>query len=62
MTIHNPVVVVTLCLLAIVTLTSGVYLNTTKKVIDYRQLSPAEITEPDGDGLWSTLLEEWTMK
>lgn len=53
---------VTLCLHSIVTLTSCIYLNTTKKVIDYSQLSPAEITEPDEDGLWSTLLEEWTLK
>jgi hypothetical protein len=32
-----------------------------KNVTKRASLSPAEWTEPYEDGLWSTLLEEWTL-
>lgn len=32
-----------------------------KNVTRFREISPPEWTEPYEDGLWSTLLEEWTL-
>lgn len=41
----------------------GIYVeNELKNQTKRESLSPAEWTEPYEDGLWSTLLEEWTLK
>ena len=53
--------VATICLKIAVTLTSAIFLNTTKQS-NGNKLIPVEMTEPDGDSLWSTLLEEWTLR
>lgn len=39
---------------------NAVYLDTLKNIT--KRMTPAEITEPDEDGLWTTLLEEWTLR
>lgn len=36
--------------------------NELRNVTKRANLSPAEWTEPFEDGLWSALLEEWTLK
>jgi hypothetical protein len=43
--------------------TNGIFVEKELKNVTKREssLSPAEWTEPYEDGLWSTLLEEWTL-
>lgn len=47
---------------ALIAMTLGIFVeNELKNVTKRESISSAEWTEPDGDGLWSTLLEEWTL-
>jgi hypothetical protein len=48
--------------LSFITSSFGIFVqNELKNVTKRENVSPAQWTEPDGDGLWSTLLEEWTL-
>ncbi|CAO1395179.1 unnamed protein product [Diamesa hyperborea] len=55
-------VIVLMLNLLIISGVSSIYVNSDLKNITKRQnLSPADWTEPYEDGLWGTLLEEWTL-
>lgn len=55
-------VIVIVLKLLIVSEVSSIYVNSDLKNITKRQnLSPADWTEPYEDGLWGSLLEEWTL-
>ena len=49
-------------LMALMSSTCGIFIqNELKNVTKRENVSPADWTEPYEDGLWSSLLEEWTI-
>lgn len=59
----NELVIFLLTISALITTSFGIFVqNELRNVSRQTNVSPAEWTEPYEDGLWSSLLEEWTLK